>query len=237
MARGCGGRSQPMAERAGTAARASVKKRLLSLVRQAPPPPSPDFASALIEHLSDGVVACDADGNFVMLNRRVRDGKEGLPQVALPLNVPIEQWAEQFALYPRDGHELLSTDELPLVLALRGQTVEEMELETHAEDGTRTILSVSGGPVLDADGRQEGAVLVLRDITERAALDRQLRLDGAVAAHLAVGVGMVRASDGEIVYANDPWERLFGYEHGELIGKHISVINAPSGVSPEERAQ
>jgi PAS domain S-box-containing protein len=96
---------------------------------------------------------------------------------------------------------------------------------------------VSGGPVLDAAGRLQGAVVVLRDVTERAAADRALRLESAVASHLAVGVAMVRASDGEIVYANEPWERLFGYSHRELIGEHISVVNAPTGMTPEERAQ
>jgi PAS domain S-box-containing protein len=223
-------------ERERTEARGGVKKRLLSLVRPPPPPPA-DFASALVEHLADGVVACDADGTFVMLNRRVREGKEGLPEVSLPLKVPMEHWAEQFALYPPGGDTLLTTDELPLVRALRGETVRDMQLETRGEDGTRAVLNVSGGPVLDADGRVQGAVVVLQDITERAAAETQLRLGSAIAANLSVGVGMVRATDGEIVYANEPWERLFAYDRGELIGKHISVVNAPTGVTPEERAQ
>src|SRR3954453_15624163 len=104
-----------------------------SMVRR-PDPPTPDFASALVEHLADGVVACDADGHFVMLNRRVRDGAEDLTSVVLPLNVPLERWAEHFQLYPLGGTELLATEDLPLVRALRGETVRDMTLETRFSD-------------------------------------------------------------------------------------------------------
>jgi PAS domain S-box-containing protein len=209
-----------------------------SMVRRPDPPPTPDFASALVEHLADGVVACDADGHFVLLNRRVRDGAEDLTSVVLPLDVPLDRWAEHFQLYPPGGSELLATEDLPLVRALRGETVRDMTLETRFSDnGGRAIINVSGGPVLDPHGTIQGAVVVMQDITERADSERDSELGNAVAANIALGVSMVRAADGDIVYANEQWERLFGYGPGELIGQHISVVNAATTVSPEERAQ
>jgi len=199
---------------------------------------SPDFASALVEHLADGVVACDADGKFVLLNRRVRDGAEDLTSVTLPLDVPLDRWAEHFQLYRPGSSELLTTEELPLVRALQGETVRDMTLETRFSDnGGRAILNVSGGPVLDSDGTIQGAVVVMQDITERADSERERELGNAVAGNIAVVVGMVRAVDGNIVYTNEQWDRLFGYAPGELIGQHISVVNAATTVSPEERAQ
>jgi PAS domain S-box-containing protein len=216
----------------------SVGEWLSSMMRAPAPAPPADFASAIVEHLADGVVACDAEGNFVMLNRRVRAGAEDLIPVTLPLEVPRERWAEHFQLYPPGGSDLLATDDLPLVRALRGETVRDMQLETRFSDnGGRAVLNVSGGPVLDADGKIQGAVVVMQDVTERADSERQSELGNAIAANIAVGVSMVRAADGEIVYANEQWERLFGYESDELIGKHISVVNAPTSVTPEERAQ
>src|SRR4051794_28882908 len=169
-------------------------RRLLSLGRNDAPPVPPDFASALVEHLADGVVACDAGGNFVLLNRRVREGKEGLPAAALPLRVPMEQWAEHFALHPPGEDRLLTTDELPLVRALRGETVRDMQLESRGENGTRAVLNVSGGPVLDAEGRIQGGMVVMQDVTERTDMETALKLGNVVAANLNVGVGMVRAS-------------------------------------------
>jgi PAS domain S-box-containing protein len=40
-----------------------------------------------------------------------------------------------------------------------------------------------------------------------------------------------------IVYANSRFEGMFGYGQGELIGKHVSILNAPSERAPEEVAE
>jgi len=59
--------------------------------------------------------------------------------------------------------------------------------------------------------------------------------DGVIS-NLGAGVAFVRGTDGDIVYANQRWERLFGYGPGELIGRHISVVNAAVDQAPDERA-
>ena len=59
----------------------------------------------------------------------------------------------------------------------------------------------------------------------------------AVIANLGAGVALVRATDGDIVYVNERWERMFGYGAGELIGLPISVVNAATDQTPEERAR
>jgi PAS domain S-box-containing protein len=217
--------------------RASLGDWLASL-RNRPPVHPHDFASALVEDLADAVIACDADGTIVVLNRRARAGAEGFPaHPTIPARMPQERWAEYFQLYPVGGTELLSTDELPLVRALRGEMVRDMLIESHGQNGARAVLNASGGPILDENEEPQGAVVVMQDVTERLATANRLELGSAVAANIALGVGMVSADTGDIVYANEQWDRLFGYEPGELIGRHISVVNAPTRVSPEERAQ
>lgn len=54
---------------------------------------------------------------------------------------------------------------------------------------------------------------------------------------LAEGVFLLRVSDSTIVYVNKRFEAMFGYESGELIGKNVSVLNAPTDKSPEETAE
>ena len=105
-----------------------------------------------------------------------------------------------------------------------------------------------GGGALARGAALTGAALVvghLRDVRER--LDHELverderhdahRFLAEMATNMAEGVYLIRASDGIIVYANERFEEMFGYRAGELIGEHVSVVNAPSEKSPGETAQ
>jgi PAS domain S-box-containing protein len=220
-----------------TTLRGSLGEWIGSLLRGTHPAPPSDFMSSLVEHMADAVAACDADGNIILLNRRAREGSDGFPaHVHVPSGLRREQWAEYFQLYSPGSTELLPTEELPLVRALRGETVRDMRLETHGDNGARAVINVTGGPIKDENEAILGAVVVIQDATEQVAAERRLELGGAIASNVALGVSMVSASTGEIVYANEQWERMFGYGPGELIGEHISVVNAPTVVSPEERA-
>ncbi len=64
-----------------------------------------------------------------------------------------------------------------------------------------------------------------------------LSLQGQIAANLAEGVVLTRVGDGTVVYASDRFEEMLGYDKGELIGKHVSVVNAPGERTPEETAE
>jgi two-component system CheB/CheR fusion protein len=84
--------------------------------------------------------------------------------------------------------------------------------------------------VLDLLARQAA------DWIERTENEKELQLQGQVAANLAEGVGLVRASDSIIVYTNERYEKLFGYAPGEMLGRHVSVLNAGEGAKPAETA-
>ena len=75
------------------------------------------------------------------------------------------------------------------------------------------------------------------DITERKRAEASLRLDSQIMASMADGVYLVRERDGVIVYANDRFEKMFGYSPGELVGQSVSVVNAPDTQSSEVTAQ
>lgn len=75
------------------------------------------------------------------------------------------------------------------------------------------------------------------DITERKKMEQDLLLSSEVTKNMAEGVYLVRVSDVAIVYANPKFEKMFGYEPGEMIGKHASIVNAPTDKKPEETAK
>jgi PAS domain S-box-containing protein len=53
---------------------------------------------------------------------------------------------------------------------------------------------------------------------------------------MAEAVYLVRMEDGIIVYTNSKFEELFGYGPGDMTGKHVSIVNAPTEKSPEQTA-
>jgi len=70
-----------------------------------------------------------------------------------------------------------------------------------------------------------------------AEVEEVLSLQRAITANMAEGVCLILARDGTIVYANPTFEKMFGYGPGEISGKHVSVINAPTEKSPEDIAK
>jgi PAS domain S-box-containing protein len=73
-----------------------------------------------------------------------------------------------------------------------------------------------------------------KEVAEHKKPEEELRLHSEILNQMAEGVYLIRTSDGVIVYANEMFESMFGYDHGELVGKHVSIVNAPNERIPEE---
>ena len=72
---------------------------------------------------------------------------------------------------------------------------------------------------------------------ERERAEQELRLAGEIIAQLSDGIYLIRVADGVIVFTNPRFDAMFGYAPGELIGKNVSIVNAPTDKSPEETAR
>ena len=75
-----------------------------------------------------------------------------------------------------------------------------------------------------------------KEVVERKWAEEKVLLHTEIVENMAEGAYLIRTSDGVIVYANKTFERMFGYDPGELVNKHVSIVNAPSEKSPEEIA-
>ncbi|ACB51228.1 two-component sensor histidine kinase [Crocosphaera subtropica ATCC 51142] len=80
-------------------------------------------------------------------------------------------------------------------------------------------------PVFDELGNIYRVAGIAEDITERKAIQQTLELQDVIVKNMAEGVCLVSADTGELVYANPKFERMFGYEIGELKGQHVSIVN------------
>ncbi|MEH2159281.1 ATP-binding sensor histidine kinase [Nostoc sp.] len=121
-----------------------------------------EFLNAIIHNITDGIVVCDASGKLTLFNKATREF-HGLPVESLP----AEQWAEHFDLYQPDGQTPLSKTEIPLFRALQGEIVENAEMVIAPKHGLKRILLASGQAIFDASGNKLGAVVVMRDISDR----------------------------------------------------------------------
>lgn len=186
---------------------------------------------SILEELPDALVVVDATRTIVVSNRLAREA--GVPRA----DTPVDDWSAAGHADTEDGIGTLAPASLPLADALAGRAVHEREIAIQRE-GARTVLSVSARPLHDAGGAVVGAMLVMHDVTARADLGDRVLFQSAIATHLGSGLGVVRVEDGRIVHASDTWERMLGYDHGELVGAHISAVTAPpAGQAPDARAR
>jgi PAS domain S-box-containing protein len=192
---------------------------------------SPSTAAALYEDLPVGVIACGREGENLVFNRWARDLFEGTGEELDP-----DDCADHYGLYTADDDRVLRTEEIPLQRALRGEQFRDVVLTVRPRRGSRRLISVSGGPVGGRGGRSVGAVVVIHDVTDRLAIEDELRFQSAIAEHMAEAVILIKAADGEILYVNQTAGCMFGYTRDELVGAAIARLNAPTEQSPAARA-
>lgn len=96
------------------------------------------------------------------------------------------------------------------------------------ENGDRVWLSINGIPIFDNDENFLGYRGTGSDITARKKIEGELLTLGQITFNMGEGAMLVRASDAAILYVNPSFDRMFGYESGEVIGKHISILDPPT---------
>ncbi|MER7009602.1 PAS domain S-box protein [Dactylosporangium sp. NPDC000555] len=135
------------------------------------------FLHAMLENLTDAVIACDGEGELTVFNPAA-ERLHGLPVEPLA----PQRWAERYELRNPDG-SLMRMEDLPLYRALRGEAVAgtRMLVAPHGRP-VRTVLA-TGRQLRDRDGRVLGAMVSLRDVSEAvAAQERAERYTRALVA-------------------------------------------------------
>jgi len=85
---------------------------------------------------------------------------------------------------------------------------------------------------ISIDG-DEFITALARDISGRKRVEAAMKLHSAVLTHMQEGANLVRVDDEKIVYTNPRFDEMFGYGEGELLGQHVSILNAP-GENPDD---
>ncbi|MDY7084441.1 MAG: ATP-binding protein [Actinomycetota bacterium] len=166
---------------------ARILNELTALAR---PGVNSSYLSCLVDNLPMGVIACDADGDVVVVNRPVRE-LIGLPSDSAPR---LYSMRASGALFDAEGRAVPWRDS-PIQRAARGERV-DTDLLLRVAGRRERILAATAQPIVDEDGRHLGAVAVAREVTALRRAERFRDCHRAVEEALRVAESPAEAAPG-----------------------------------------
>ena len=182
-----------------------------------------EFLKALLESLSEGIVACDDKGALSLFNHATRE-LHGMHEEKLA----PEHWAENYDLYLADGKTPMPLDQIPLFRAYRGEKVIEEQLVIAPKKHSPRIVMCSGQPILNIDGKKLGAVVAMRDVTEQKTKELALAKSEAKLSAIFNQSYLFQSLmevDGTVTEINEIALKTCGYQRHEEIGKKFWEIS------------
>ncbi len=177
---------------------------------------------AIIDHAPAAIFIKDAQGRYVLTNRRL-EALHQRPREALLGKTDAALMAPEVA-------EAFRANDVRVLQSGEPVTVEE---EVPQEDGLHTWLSVKF-PLPDAQGRPQGVCGISTDITERKQMEAALRESEERFRLLVEGVRgyalYMLDPQGRVMSWNPGAERLKGYRAEEIIGQPLSRFYTPEDV-------
>lgn len=125
----------------------------------------------VLDNMGEGLVAADGQGRFLLWNN---SASKLLGQG--PADLPLEQWSPHYACYLPDGLTPCPMDQLPLVRALRGESLQAELMIQHTATEARFWIEFTGRPMHDNQGNLCGGVVAFRDVTERRRAEQEIRI-------------------------------------------------------------
>ena len=173
---------------------------------------------AVFNHMSDGVILADKEGQYIMGNRSA----EQMIGRSLQQAVGVRNAVERYGFFLPDEKTPFPADQLAIARALRGEPADNIGMFVYDPSVMRQgiHLSISARPLYDAQGAITGSVSVSRDVTELRQAEmnlqqmvRQLEEQGALLESIfnSISDGVVVAdADGDFTIFNPSAERIVG---------------------------
>ncbi len=186
--------------------------------------------SAILAQLAEGVIVADQAGRVTFVN----DAAARIHGAA-HLGVGPDHFAEAYGLRTEDGRPYPPADLALARAALQGEVVAEQRWRIDRPDGAEVLASGSARPLRDAEGRQIGAVLTLRDETARDLAERALATREAAYRAIfetaAAGVTEIDVATNRYIRVNRRFCELVGRRPEEIEG----ILGPDDVAHPEDR--
>ncbi|HVX09863.1 MAG TPA: response regulator [Pirellulales bacterium] len=181
---------------------------------------------SVLHSMGDGVVVADEHGAFLLWN----PAAERLIGIG-PRHVAPSEWSALYGCYMADGKTPCPSDDLPLARAIRGESVDGMELFVRNADVPEGVwISVTARPLKSDSGERRGGVIVCRDITAAKQAQEAIRAGEDInrtilaTAHEAF---VAAGPDSVIRQWNKQAELTFGWSAAEAIGRTLTETIIP----------
>ena len=158
-----------------------------------------NYLKAVLENVKEGIVSCNEAGVLTFFNHATRK-IHGLPEEALP----AEAWASHYNLYQADGTTPLRVEEVPLYRAFKGEKVKDQEIVIVPKEGEARRLLSTGSQIWSSEGKNMGAVVVMRDITEQKKAENEIHQKNR---ELAQALQALQRTEAQLLHHNTELER------------------------------
>ncbi|HWA75453.1 MAG TPA: response regulator [Polyangiaceae bacterium] len=125
--------------------------------------------NSILAGMGDGVVVLGRDHEFLVFNERAQRILGFGPKPVTPSKL-----AETYGIYTPDRSTLLSADQNPLLRAMSGENLADVEVFVKNQGVAGAEVSVTATPLNDDSGNPMGSIALLRDITRQRRLEQQL---------------------------------------------------------------
>ncbi len=185
-----------------------------------------NFLKALLDNISDGVVACDNDGSITLFNQAAID-IAGLKAT----NIKKRYCSDVFEFYDSNSLGRVEQKDCPFKRVLKGEPVYNQELVIMHENQPRNLL-VSGHAIVSENGDEIGAVLSLHDATERIINEQRLRdsekelrdiMDSLQDTYYRTDL------DGKVLVVSQSVFNMLGYTYEEGVGVDLPSLYVEPG--------
>jgi len=170
--------------------------------------------------IGDGVIATDARGLITLLN---------------PVAERLTGWSRDEALHqPAEGVFRIADETtgtpLPSPLERARKTGSSEKIPPHTvllpKQGEPVAIADSISAIRSADGENEGAVLVFRDIRESRLAQRQIEKWHRLFRASGFGMAIIDSEDDTLRNINPAFADMHGYREEELVGQSFSMLLA-----------
>ncbi len=188
-----------------------------------------ELFQSILENMVNGIALSDEKGELIFFN----PSAEKILGKGLTKTIP-ENLSACYGLFMPDKKTLFPVQFLPLMRAVKGETVDQCEMYVKPDkESGGVFIHVNAKPIRDESNKIKGAVAVFNDITASKKAQEKLRESEERFRTLidASFEDILLYDKGKIIDANNSAAKYFGYTISEMIGMSIIDLIAEESKS------